>query len=105
MTPLVRDIEAALAELGGKAPLAAIYRAVEARRARLPASWKASVRAQIERHSSDSSRFGGKSDLFRRVGPKGSGVWALRQVPASKPRRPMLRLATPVRSWRLGGSA
>ncbi|WP_019132000.1 hypothetical protein [Peptoniphilus obesi] len=39
---------------------------------------KASIRAVIEKHSSDSTQFNGKKDLFYSVNGLGNGTWGLR---------------------------
>lgn len=44
----------------------------------LVVSWKSIIRATIERNSSDSQYFGGKSDLFYSVEGIGKGHWGLR---------------------------
>ena len=64
----------ALENLGGKANLDSIYKEVE-RLAKIkgknlpndPNNFKASVRATLERNSSDSETFNGKDDLFYSV--------------------------------------
>lgn len=43
-------------------------------------SFEASVRATLERFSSDSQRFAGKEDLFYAVRGKGLGEWGVRNV-------------------------
>ncbi|MGM9533777.1 MAG: HNH endonuclease [Intestinibacter sp.] len=42
-------------------------------------TWKATVRATIERNSSDSSAYGGKNDIFYSVDGLGNGIWGLRE--------------------------
>lgn len=44
----------------------------------LSSSWKASVRATIEKHSSDSTVYGGNQDLFESIDGIGNGHWGLR---------------------------
>ena len=44
----------------------------------LSTSWQATVRREIEQHSSDSESFLGKEDLFYTVNGLGGGVWGLR---------------------------
>jgi hypothetical protein len=74
MTTMAEDIVEALINLGGQAPLKAIYAEVgRIRTAPLPKNLSASIRGTIEDHSPDSTRFKGR-DLFRKVS---RGVWAL----------------------------
>lgn len=74
----VDDVEFALLQLGGKAPLQSIYKKVEQIRRSagrsLPPTLEATVRRTIEDHSSDSDNFRG-TDLFSKLG---RGEWALR---------------------------
>jgi len=74
----VDDIQAAMKELGGRASLCHIYKAVEKRRQEggrsLPRTIEATIRRTLGDHSSDSAHFRGL-DLFALVG---RGEWALR---------------------------
>ncbi len=74
----VDDIRAVLNDLGGRASLHQIYKAVELRRKEggrsLPRTLEAVVRRTLEDHSSDSANFRA-ADLFQLVG---RGEWALR---------------------------
>lgn len=77
------DVFEALRSIGGAAPLASIYRAVrEIRGGRLPRTWEAIVRRELEYNSSDSRSYRHRFDLFRSVQGIGGGVWALRDVAA-----------------------
>lgn len=68
-----------LSKLGGKATLKEIYKKVEQESSKeLSPSYQATVRATLERHSSDSDAFEGKEDLFYIVSEKGKGEWGLR---------------------------
>lgn len=75
------DVYQALKTLGGEAPLASIYAAVEARRRSggrsVPPTLPEVVRKELEVHSSDSDAFGG-DDWFAMAAGKGNGIWALR---------------------------
>jgi len=76
------DVERAVRDLGGKAPLDLIYKEVERRRkdrgASIPPSIEAIVRRELENNSSDSQSFTGRHDLFYSVDGLGGGVWGLR---------------------------
>jgi hypothetical protein len=75
------DVAAALQDIGGSGSLSEIYQAVRARRGeRLPRSWEAIVRRELEYNSSDSESYKERYDLFRSVNGIGSGVWALREA-------------------------
>ena len=70
----------ALKALGGIASYSDIYDYIQKHSTRkLPPSWKAIIRATIERNSSDSEAFEGKMDLFYSVEGIGKGVWGLRE--------------------------
>ena len=74
------DIEIALRNLGGIAPLSEIYDEVKkVRQAPHPKSFEATVRGAIERHSSDSAAFSGNDRFFSASGI-GGGVWGLRAL-------------------------
>jgi hypothetical protein len=76
------DVKDALTSLGGKAPLAEIYKVVrQIRRTagrRIPESLEAIVRRELEYNSSDSESYTGDRDWFTSVEGIGRGVWALR---------------------------
>ena len=69
----------ALTYYGGHAYYEDIYKYIEVNHtSKLSKSWKAVVRATIERSSSDSITFDGKEDLFYAVEGLGKGHWGLR---------------------------
>ncbi len=69
----------ALENLGGIASLKDIYEYIELNyKSSLSDSWKASVRAALERASSDSEAYEGKYDLFYSVDGIGKGFWGIR---------------------------
>jgi hypothetical protein len=77
MATVVEDIIQAIKRLGGRASLDEIY--AEYQRVRtvpLPVTWMANVRGVIGNHSSDSNRFLGKNNYFKKMD---RGVWALRE--------------------------
>ncbi len=68
-----------LEELGGHAYYSDIYQKFEEIYiGELSSSWKAIVRATIERSSSDSTIFDGKDDIFESIEGIGNGHWGLR---------------------------
>ena len=70
-----------LKELGGHAYLNDIYKVFEKiSDEELPESYKAIVRATLEKNSSDSTVFDGKDDLFYSVDGIGNGHWGLRSI-------------------------
>ncbi len=70
-----------LKELGGHAYLNDIYEVFEKiSDEELPESYKAIVRATLEKNSSDSTVFDGKDDLFYSVDGIGNGHWGLRSI-------------------------
>lgn len=82
MAKWLDDVIGALEDLGGKGTLSEIYEAVRNRRkTALPKEWQASVRKQLEHHSSDTQSFQGKRDLFASDGI-GTGIWSLRDYPS-----------------------
>jgi len=87
MATWVEDIVTALQQLGGVGTLQEIYQEIEKIRepARRPKTWKAIVRAMLERYSSDSAMFQG-ADLFYSVEGIGSGAWGLRSVASVTPK-------------------
>ena len=69
----------ALTNLGGKAHYSDLY--VEFERIsgkKVNKNVKAAIRSVIERYSSDSTQFTGKSDVFYSVHGLGNGTWGLR---------------------------
>lgn len=80
------DVVAALEDIGGKGTLSEIYDAVRKRRqTKLPKTWEAVVRRELEYNSSDSESFQGRFDLFSSDGI-GTGIWSLRDgVTAERP--------------------
>lgn len=82
----IDDIVAAMQNLGGYAPYADLYEEVKRiRTARLPRSWQAIIRNQVESFSSDSDNFRGE-DLFYSVDGIGGGVWGLRNYAPRTPK-------------------
>ena len=79
MATWVEDIVTALQQLGGVGTLQEIYQEIERIReaSALPRTWRAIVRAVLERYSSDSVMFQGE-DLFYSVHGIGAGIWGLR---------------------------
>ncbi len=75
------DVKAALTQLGGRAPLNAIYKEVrKIRRANgrsVPTSLEETIRRTLEDYSSDSKNYRAE-DWFEMAEGKGNGVWALR---------------------------
>lgn len=70
-----------LKELGGHAYLNDIYKVFERISGEeLPESYKAIVRATLEKSSSDSTVFDRKDDLFYSVDGIGNGHWGLRSI-------------------------
>jgi hypothetical protein len=76
------DVQEGLRRIGGRAPLQAIYKEVEAiRRAggrSIPRTLDAVVRRTLEENSSESDSYREGPDLFWMPEGKGAGVWALR---------------------------
>lgn len=86
MTTWLEDITLALRNLNGVAGLQDIYDEVERiRTVPLPEHWKANIRSIIEDHSSDSSSFRRKKDIFYSAEGVGSGVWGLREFEIKTP--------------------
>lgn len=78
MTNKEKTIEA-LKQLGGHAYLRDIYKAFErlSGDTPLPANYKATIRATLERNSKDSAVYDGKENLFYSVDGIGNGHWGL----------------------------
>jgi len=78
----IDDVVDGVKNIGGKGYYSEIYRSVRSSREeggrRIPPSFEAIVRREIENHSSDSDAFLGKLDLFHAPMGKGAGFWALR---------------------------
>lgn len=69
----------ALTNLGGKTHYSDLYDEFERISGnRMTKNTKATIRAEIERHSSDSTQFAGKRDAFYSVNGLGNGTWGLR---------------------------
>lgn len=73
-------IRLAFETLGGSCHLSELYDRIEDMRSDLEAEWKATVRATLEAHSSDSTIWRGRYNFFQSLG-KGQGRWALREQP------------------------
>lgn len=72
------ELQSALENLGGEAPLFEIYAYIEQHTDRvLPDSWKAVIRGIIERCSSDSAAYDGQENLFYSAKGLGEGIWGL----------------------------
>lgn len=68
-----------LTNLGGKAHYFDLYNEFERISGKdMTRVMKASIRATIERHSSDSTQFNGRRDIFYSVHGLGKGTWGLR---------------------------
>lgn len=78
----IDDVFDGLAALGGKGYYAEIYPSVKETRLRngfrIPRSFEAIIRREIENHSSDSEVYLGKRDLFTATKGLGAGYWAIR---------------------------
>jgi len=89
MSDWLNDIRETLERLGGSGSLSEIYKEVkkvrEERGERLSEQWRSTVRAIIQRHSSDSVQFNGKEDIFYSVEGLGLGVWGLRAFVSLSP--------------------
>ena len=69
----------ALTNLGGKAHYSDLYDEYErVSGKKINSNVKASIRCDIERHSSDSTQFAGKRDIFYSVNGIDNGTWGLR---------------------------
>lgn len=77
------DVRAALQQLGGSAPLESIYRTVKKIRLRagrrIPRSFEAIIRRELEYNSSDSESYTQRYDWFYSVNGIGAGVWGIRR--------------------------
>jgi len=70
----------ALQALGGEAYLNEIYMYIKNNASReLTDSYQATIRATLERNSSDSDAFSYGNDIFYMVNGKGQGRWGLRK--------------------------
>lgn len=78
----IDDVFDGISAIGGKGYYSEIYTSVKAMRLRgghkIPKSFEAIVRREIENHSSDSEAYMGKRDLFTAPKGLGAGYWALR---------------------------
>ena len=80
------DVENALIGISGQGTLNAIYNEVKrTSRRKLPPSWQAIVRRELEYNSTDSESYQGRYDLFYSVDGIGNGVWGLRSALKSTP--------------------
>jgi len=87
MAKWVEDIETAINNLGGIGTLSEIYDEVRRVRPRPhPQSIEAMIRGSIESHSSDSTVFAGRKDLFFSVHGIGKGIWGLRSKAKNTPK-------------------
>lgn len=80
------EIQAAMTDLGGDASYSDLNQRIQERNNIDLSSrkdWRAQVRGTIERFSSDSKVFAGKSDIFYSVGGIRSGHWGLRNFQAT----------------------
>lgn len=69
----------ALTNLWGKAHYSDLYDEFERISGRkVDRTMKASIQSVIQRHSSDSTQFSGKRDIFYSVNGIGNGTWGLR---------------------------
>lgn len=69
----------ALTNLGGKAHYSDLYDEFERiSDKRVDRITKASIQSVIQRHSSDSTQYAGKKDIFYSVNGIGNGTWGLR---------------------------
>lgn len=69
----------ALTNLGGKAHYSDLYDEYERISGKkVDRTMKASIQSVIQRHSSDSTQFSGKRDIFYSVNGIGNGTWGLR---------------------------
>lgn len=69
----------ALTNLGGKAHYSDLYDEFERISGkRVDRIMKASIQSVIQRHSSDSTQYAGKKDIFYSVNGIGNGTWGLK---------------------------
>lgn len=79
MTSWKEDIIESLKRLGGEAHLSEIYNDIKLNTKRiLSQTYEATIRATLERYSSDSDAYNQQEDLFFIVSEKGEGKWGLR---------------------------
>jgi hypothetical protein len=79
MATWLDDTVKAFEALGGTAKIQDVYSYIAKNtRRKLPATWRASVRKNIEHYSSDSKVYLKKLDLFKSVNGIGKGLWQLR---------------------------
>ncbi len=73
------EVKKALENLGGEANLKDIYNEVRKTTSKnITRTYKSSIRAALERNSSDSEAYEGKEDIFYSTGI-GNGIWGLRE--------------------------
>lgn len=82
----LQQVLVALQKLGGEAPLRSIYAEIARTRPNLNDKNKATIRHEIQTHSSDSELFEHKADLFYSVSGKGKGKWGLRSHGTTTPK-------------------
>ncbi len=76
----LEEVQEALTSLGGEAYLNEIYYYIQNNSQRnLSNSFQATIRATLERYSSDSDAFIHKEDIFYVANEKGNGRWGLRK--------------------------
>lgn len=76
---ILEHVILALTNLGGKAHYSDLYDEFEPISGKKMTSIrKASIRAVIERYSSDSTQFNGEKNIFYSVHGLGNGTWGLR---------------------------
>jgi len=78
----IDDVLSGILAIGGKGYYSEIYKSVKRIRIengnRIPKSFEAIIRREIENHSSESEAFLGKQDLFTAPKGLGAGYWAVR---------------------------
>jgi hypothetical protein len=78
----IDDVLEGILLLGGKGYYSEIYQSVKETRirngSRIPKSFEAIIRREIENHSSDSEVYLGKRDLFTAPKGLGAGYWSVR---------------------------
>ncbi len=80
---IIRAFEA----LDGIASYSQLYHYIETHTSRnLSPAWKATVRREVENHSSDSDNFTHRDDVFYSVSGLGRGVWGLRSMVIKTPK-------------------
>ncbi len=81
------EIISAFEALEGIASYSQLYQYIETHTTRnLSREWKATVRREVENHSSDSDNFTHMDDVFYSVSGLGRGVWGLRTMVIKTPK-------------------